>query len=730
MLILSVSPAHLFAGEEDSLLVLYESAGTAEKYKLLKNLSDLFRKDSSERSIHYLEKRLDLAESNNNIREEINSLVFLGDDHWYKKKIKAAAGYYREALARARTVNDEEESVVLLNMIGMCHYEVGEYDSSLIYYEEALEIRSRHENLQQSAKILNNMGTVYSRTGNYEKAQEYNLEALTIKEMLLGEADGDSALMAEARSNVAKSLINIGSTYSMMGNVHKALEYFTRALPVAEELNRKNLEGMILNNIGTMFNQLGKYHEALEHHQRSLRIREITGDIKGTSVSYNNIANVYYNLNNYSKALEYYKKSLNIKREISDQYGVANTMKNIGRLFLAADDPAKAGRYLKDALKIAQTIHAQGTVSECYKYLAEYYYSAGDYKRGYRFLGSYEMMADSLYSAEHSRKIAELQVRYESRKKERDNELLRKEVEVNRLDLKRQKNIRNFLLIFPMLIMGTGGVVYSRYKLKKKAESDLRKKNILLENHIRKLTESESRLQELNATREKLFRVISHDIKNPLGSYVSLMNILGENYPVMAGEEKGEFIENAGKSARITLNLLETLSQWSELQSSRSKPEQVRVDLCKLTSDSLETVKLDAEKKKITLSNELESGTYIEAEEQLLSSVLRNLLTNAVKFTQENGKVLVSLDRGKDEWVISVSDNGIGMNEEDVGKLFRADTNYAAIGRSPEKGTGLGLIICKEAVQRLGGRIWAESKEGSGTTFSFSVPVKTGEGRV
>ena len=241
-----------------------------------------------------------------------------------------------------------------------------------------------------------------------------------------------------------------------------------------------------------------------------------------------------------------------------------------------------------------------------------------------------------------------------------------------------------------------------------------------------KLQESESSLRNLNATKDKFFSIISHDLKNPFTSLLSISELMTKDYEELDEEDKHQGISKVYDSARRIFQLLENLLTWSRSQSGRLHFSPARLDLRKLINENVGLLEESANSKGIRLRTSLPGIAEAFCDQEMINTVVRNLINNAIKFSQRDADVLIVLKDEDAHWTMSVVDKGIGISEENKQKIFRIDTKFKTEGTAGEKGTGLGLIICKEFVEKNGGAISIESKEGEGSTFSFTVPKSSG----
>jgi len=239
-----------------------------------------------------------------------------------------------------------------------------------------------------------------------------------------------------------------------------------------------------------------------------------------------------------------------------------------------------------------------------------------------------------------------------------------------------------------------------------------------------KLEQYLEELKEANATKDKFFSIIAHDLKNPFGALKNLTEILKDMYNEFSEEEKTEIISEMYKSAHKVYELLENLLTWSRSQRGKIEFQPEETNLKLIIYNSFELLKEAANKKNIKLTDATPDEFIINCDVNMITTVVRNLVSNAIKFTPEGGEIKIFTEENDQEVIVSVQDSGIGIAKEDIAKLFRIDVHHTTIGTSDEKGTGLGLILCKEFIDNHNGRIWVESEPGRGATFKFALPKK------
>jgi len=239
----------------------------------------------------------------------------------------------------------------------------------------------------------------------------------------------------------------------------------------------------------------------------------------------------------------------------------------------------------------------------------------------------------------------------------------------------------------------------------------------------KKVEERTKQLNELNATKDKFFSIIAHDLKNPFNTLIGFTELILENLNDYSYEKLEEFIGILRDTSKQSYALLENLLEWSRSQTGRIQINKEDLNINTLVEENINLLLNQAAKKKIKLINEIQYNGNVFADINMLRTVIRNLISNAIKYTKEEGSITCSSKLLQDKLEISIIDTGIGIKPENLEKLFRIDVNYSTRGTADEGGTGLGLILCKEFIVKNGGEMWVESIYGEGSTFKFTVPL-------
>jgi len=252
-------------------------------------------------------------------------------------------------------------------------------------------------------------------------------------------------------------------------------------------------------------------------------------------------------------------------------------------------------------------------------------------------------------------------------------------------------------------------------------EEKLNKQNKEIKINKDKIELQRKELEEVNLTKDKFFTIIAHDLKSPFNTVIGLSELLLQRYESYNNEKIKFFIEQINKHSNNTYELLENLLQWARSQTGKLLVKPEKICLYTIINKIISLYSEKTNKKGIVITNNIDTDTNVFADNNMTNAIIRNLVSNSIKFTSGNGKINISSKTSDNVVVICVSDTGIGIPEENIEKLFKIDSNISTQGTDREMGTGLGLIITKEFVEKNGGKIWVVSKENEGTSFYFTL---------
>ncbi|MCK4346247.1 MAG: HAMP domain-containing histidine kinase, partial [Bacteroidales bacterium] len=357
-----------------------------------------------------------------------------------------------------------------------------------------------------------------------------------------------------------------------------------------------------------------------------------------------------------------------------------------------------------------------------YRSFCHYYVKTGNFKEAYRFDTIYYNLKDSLFSVRNTSKIAQLKEMYDTENKDKELAVLKSTQTMESLEIKRRRTFKTYMTAFAIILflMMIAGLYY--LYLKRKTNKILSVKNKQQEETNQLLVESEKQLMDINDTKNKFLSIIAHDLISPFNALLGFTELMAEEAKSHHIDEIKKYSGIISQSLKNLHHLLENLLQWSKTQRGIIDFHPEFFDLSKTVSNLVTFFELSARKKKIKLSEDFKGGNIVYADANLVSAILRNLISNAIKFSPIGSWVKITSKEENGFIEVSVSDNGTGMKKENIEKLFLIDTHYTQKGTSNEQGTGLGLIIVKEFVEKNGGKIWVESEEKKGSTFKFTLP--------
>ena len=598
-----------------------------------------------------------------------------------------------------------QDKIKTLSALGKAYYLESDLENALKTDNELLVYISKHGTKADSAKCIRLIGLVYIQKAWYDKA----LENLMWAQHLFGEAS-DSAMQA-------KALMNVGIVHDCMNNYPMSLSYYNKALDYFKRTDNESGTADCQLNIAIVLAKQKNYEAACASLLSAASIYMKAGNDSYLAAAYINLGLTYKKMKKYDLAIEYLNKALAIWEKEDDQYHICYYYLNMGEIMLDMKKPNEAAPFLLQAEKRAQSLDAKDLQARAYEYLSDYYAVRKNFDNAYTYLYKSKQLNDSILNAETTEKVNQIEYRYEITKREVENDKLEKQNLSDKLELS-TKNLTLYILsgvlVFIALLVL---LLVKQNHLKRKANRVLEAKNNLI-------GFQKDELINLNASKDKFLSILAHDIKNPLSSIYGISELLIKEYDELTAEEKMIFTKDIHTLSVNLFEIINTLLTWSSSQSGlithRPKPFLIS-DLCQKTISHLETV---AKQKDIRLISHADKALSLMADENMIYSVLHNLLNNAIKFSHPGAEVRIETEPGNDGFAeISVIDTGMGLSPESKAKLFYYDQHYISKGTAGESGTGLGLILCKDFVEMNGGKIRVESTLNQGSTFVFTLPL-------
>ncbi|MFA0963026.1 ATP-binding protein [Roseivirga sp. BDSF3-8] len=609
-----------------------------------------------------------------------------------------------EALQKSRKLKDRGmEAEALRQMSDINRTVLSDHERALQYALDALKIEEELIRPHMQARTLICIAETYLGVGSYYKS----LESL-LKANLLAEANdlgGEQARIALLK----------GQIFLEIDNRPKALSAYRLALETARQEGELLLEGEALFGLGRVNIKERQYGVALtflRQAQHAFATRNRTDREAEVLLTLGRHANELKTLQS-SEALLTESNKLFAKNE--NVRGQAKTYNLIGLLALKQDSHRLALDYLHKGLDYAEKSNDKNVIRESFEALYETYASLGNYKKALQYKDLLIAISEFIYSEESDRKMAEMQSRYEIKRKEDEIEMLRKDTEIGHLEIDRQKTQKNFLVLISLTMLLVVALSLFLYLSKKRTNKILKARN-------KEIETKNDQLEQLNATKDKFFSIISHDLKGPLNSLSSFSSLLINHTDSLTKEEIQMLATDLDKSVENLYSLLENLLEWARTQTDNIDVKPEKMDITAILHDNVQLLCNQASNKNIRVKVEAKEGIQVFADRNTTNTIIRNLLSNAIKFTHQGGQIKLSAVHKNNEVAITVSDNGVGMTEEAVKKIFRIDQKHTTNGTANEKGTGLGLMLVKEFIEKNGGKLHIKSKEGAGSSIRFTLP--------
>jgi signal transduction histidine kinase len=620
--------------------------------------------------------------------------------------------YASKALQIAAQMEHAKGQLESVKILGKICNNMGKYELALDYQHQALEgydtiyKKEKSSELREKSTIepLHDLASIYMNMGEYEAAMEYKNMALALEEKY-----GDEA-------SLAKSYDEIAFLYAKVGTNERALHFCSKSISLRERTGDKLGLANSYKTLGLVYSQMSASKQALEYLRKASEIYKAMNRNIALSDVLNLIGDVYFMEKNNIEADNYYKQARFIKSQIGDKKGETYTLLNIGKNQMETKDYSAAMESFKQALELAKQLDYEEYIKECYLKLSKASEASGNALAALSYYKLYDEFQRKMIEEITKKKIAEIHDVIETSRKQRELMVLTKEQKIHQLE-KQQAEARqnNYLMLTGFALFLMFAVVYGTVRIRE-ANKQLEKQN----NIIRQKTLA---LEELDRTKNRFFSIIAHDLKGPLNSLTGFSNLVINHIEFLSKDEIKMMAENLDKSVKNLTEFLNNLLTWSRSQMDNIQFEPKKLLMANLANEVIELHQVAADNKNIQLLSTITPDIQVYADDNAIKTILRNLVSNALKFTKDGGKVTIAAKAYDEKYIqLTVTDTGVGMPEEVVEKIFRIDTKHSTQGTKGETGTGLGLVLCKEFAEKNGGSISVESIVDLGTTFKVILP--------
>jgi signal transduction histidine kinase/Tfp pilus assembly protein PilF len=641
---------------------------------------------------------LNTAKTLHNKELEMRAYFMLGRISEELNNKDLSEAYYDTALIITEASGDNWHKGEILLRKGVIKNNLGEEIKALEYFNASLQACRLSNNFKIMGSSYSMMGTIFRVNGLYDRAIEYIVNSKLNYEKA-GSLEGH-----------AWDAYILGRIYSDLKLPQKALEYFQEALEIyskqASVDGNKNGVVICYEQIGLLNLDSGNFKEAKMYIDRTLEIGTANKSSFILSNAHKNLGMIEYSMGNYELAEKYLNESLKIKNEVGDLLSLPTIYEYLGLCLIGKGQIDEGFNSLKRGLTLAISNNQKKIQLNIYSKMTEIYLSINDYKNAISCQKKQIEIQDLILSGAANIKIEQLQAIYEIDKKNGQIIELERQNEINSLIIKQHTITRLIMIIGIIVAFLISIFIYWFY-------NKIRHKNL--------------ELKESNAAKDKFFAVIAHDLRGPTGNLAAFLEYLNDSYNELSPAELKEILLSLYKSAENVSALLENLLIWAQSQLNKVEFRPAELKLSDVIQNSIKGLRQSADNKQIDIMFELNDQIFVLADPNMVQTIVRNLLTNAIKFTCRGGSVIIRTEvRNINNAYIQIIDNGVGIERSSLSKIFDISNTLHTSGTEDEKSTGLGLILVKDFIEKNKGTISIDSEKGKGTVVSFTLPTTQG----
>lgn len=720
--VLGLVSSNLFAypltGVTDSLKKLIEpslkrSAQSPDTMLIrrIDQLAEEFYESSPDSTTYYGNLEISLAKKIKDQRGIADGQVQIANVNKFRGEYKTSEGNYNAALSIYKKIGYSHGIVKSLIGLGRLQEFSGSFAAAIKSYNLALSISRNTKNLADEADCYNMLGITYDNKGQFSKALDNYFKSLSIN------------IQQKDELSAADKYCNIGIIMQELELYPKALAYYSKALTIWQRFEDTQGIATINQNIGEVLLEQKKYDNAIKHLQKASATFHSMSDQEGISLIYYDLGLYHYNNNHIDSALYYMDLSLQSADKNKISFNRVNAFEGLAKAYNKAKDFKNAFKYASVALSTADKLGSKNLEANATLQVSIALAGLKRFEEAYLQLQRHALLRSELKHSESVQKaeLYNLEIEF-ARKQKQIAEKAHKREEDYKSKIAMQKNV-NFFYVLAIAVTAPLSVVYYRGRRRQKQiNAELQEKNREILSQKEHLNSQSIKLNELNLLKDRLIGILAHDLRAPISTLRGLFTLMIDE---TIGHE--EFIEMTPKVfSRLehTSDFLDTLLFWINSQVDTASKEVTRFEMNDLVERELTHIEDRLEQKDITVQVDIPPDTIVLADPSSIRIVIHNLLTNAIKFSNRGSSIRI-LARLEDGMVVfCIKDNGIGMSEDYRKNLFKSRIN-SIIGTENESGTGMGLLFCKDLIEKYNGRIWVESTPGEGTAISFALPIGT-----
>jgi signal transduction histidine kinase len=578
---------------------------------------------------------------------------------------------------------------------------------------QAEQLAIHLEDSVQLVGAMGNLGWIYYRLGVWDKSFKYSKDAY-----LIGTKVGD-------RKEVGMALNNLGALYFQRRNYAEAIQKFKEALEVGNELEDDYLVIRSLNNIALNLSKVGELDSAYWYAKIALKRNEAVGAAYFHSFTHRVIGDILLAKGDLLQAIRTFERALEVSSNNKLASFEASIFHRLGKAYILSGDKTKAKEYLEKGLKVSQEGGFKDELLHTFQELANLYHALGNVEKAYEYHRAFIELNKIQDEANDKERIAVLQAMFEVEKSDAEINFLKMENNLKEIEIRNFKRLVAIIAISVLLALFLLIRLMVLNKRLKQAHRDLERKKNISEVQRTQLEHKSIELAESNRMKNRIFSILGHDLKNPVAQLKGVLELLHNQE---LSKEEFEGISHILK--RNVDGLFETIDNilvWSKSQMEGFRVQPSRVKMIRVVRPCLELLQYQASSKDIIVYLYVDPDEEVLADPDLLQIIIRNLISNAIKFSNKGSRIDVMTKVEGDLLLLMVQDFGTGMSEVQRETILNQQVLLleSSVGTEKEKGTGLGLSLCKEFLSKMQGSLEIESKKGEGTKVTVALPRLT-----
>lgn len=675
-----------------------------------------------------LEKQLFSMVANKNINDTVADIINYLTYYYRNLNPKQAIEFFLKLQKAILENNDKQYLKSCLAGLAGVYFDQGIYDKALEYYYQVILIEPDTINLIKNAWFYIDIGNIYFHNKMLEEAlKNYQISAdIFLKS--LNSTPSDNNKYQEYNYAMAVCYNNIGLIYEELNDNYKALESHQTALKYRLSSDKRQGLGYSYGYLSKLYFKLGNdslfnfYKQKALDHFKNLNNKSLEYNV-GLAEHYLIFGDIAIKQKKFAEAKEYFNNAKDLFIKTENNKLLIKTYYSISDLELEKKNLKEAEKFLLKGLGVADNLDFYLFKKEGLLKLIDFYKKTNRTDKAFSYLQELYNFIDSHNQDYMQLSLKGVENEIALQKQIQKISLLEKDNAINKLDLEKRNNFIIFLIIVLLLVAIITVILSLQYANKKKTTSIIESKNKELEVKNKLLDEQSKHYEELNSTKDKFFSIIAHDLKNPLSAFYRLTETLYESYNEFSEEEKLSLLNDMRASSKNVFDLLQNLLTWSRSQRNKIQINPVEVDMHFVVENIYQIFKQIADSKKIDLIIYCDKDVKLNIDVNILQTIIRNLVSNSLKFTPEGGRVEIRAEKDNSNIIVYVQDTGVGIPNDKLPELFKVDKTYTTPGTNNETGTGLGLIICKEFLDKVGGKVDVSSELSKGTTFKIILPI-------